>query len=187
MEVVYKGLEHPWILVSGEGPETPLVTEGRLYGNLFANHSYLPLCSQLRAFTPSRKWTWIYWGTSLPGNCPSFSLPILSPGGSDNKESACNAGGLGSIPGSESALEKGMAPHSSISAWRILRREEPGRLQSTGLQRVGQTERLTLSLSLALELSSSLPILHSQSHDSAHWLEVFGCVLLTTWMMKWRK
>ena len=33
-------------------------------------------------------------------------------------------------------LEKEMAPHSSILAWRIPWMEEPGRLQSTGLQRV---------------------------------------------------
>ena len=34
-------------------------------------------------------------------------------------------------------LEKGMAPHSSILAWRIPWTEEPGRLQSMGSQRVG--------------------------------------------------
>ena len=34
-------------------------------------------------------------------------------------------------------LEKGMATHSSILAWRIPWTEEPGGLQSTGLQRVG--------------------------------------------------
>ena len=34
-------------------------------------------------------------------------------------------------------LEKGMATHSSILAWRIPRTEKPGRLQSTGSQRVG--------------------------------------------------
>ena len=33
-------------------------------------------------------------------------------------------------------LEKGMATHSSILAWRIPRTEEPGGLQSVGLQRV---------------------------------------------------
>ena len=70
------------------------------------------------------------------------------PGGSDGKESACNAGDLVLIPGSgrspgegkgypPSPLEKGMATHSSTLAWRILWTEEPGRLQSIGLQRVG--------------------------------------------------
>ena len=34
-------------------------------------------------------------------------------------------------------LEKEMAIHSSILAWRILWSEEPGRLQSMGSQRVG--------------------------------------------------
>ena len=36
----------------------------------------------------------------------------------------------------EDPLEKGMASHSSIFAWRIPWTEEPGRLQSMGLQRV---------------------------------------------------
>ena len=39
--------------------------------------------------------------------------------------------------GGEDPLEKEMATHSSIIAWRIPRTEEPGRLQPTGLQRVG--------------------------------------------------
>ena len=33
------------------------------------------------------------------------------PGDSDSKESACNAGDLGSIPGWDNYLEKGMATH----------------------------------------------------------------------------
>ena len=55
-------------------------------------------------------------------------------GGSDGKESACNVGDLHSIPGSEDPLEKGMATHSSILAWRIPWTEEPGGLQSMQLQ-----------------------------------------------------
>ena len=38
--------------------------------------------------------------------------------------------------GCEDPLEKGMATHSSILAWRIPRTEEPGGLQSTGSQTV---------------------------------------------------
>ena len=34
-------------------------------------------------------------------------------------------------------LEKEMATHSSVLSWRIPGKEEPGRLQSMGLQRVG--------------------------------------------------
>ena len=45
------------------------------------------------------------------------------------------------IPGLENPLEKGKATHSSILAWKI-----PWTIQSMGSQRVGQTERLSLSL-----------------------------------------
>ena len=37
----------------------------------------------------------------------------------------------------EDPLEKGIAAHSSILAWRTPWTEEPGRLQPTGSQRVG--------------------------------------------------
>ena len=39
--------------------------------------------------------------------------------------------------GQEDSLEKEMATHSNILAWRIPWTEEPGRLQSMGSQRVG--------------------------------------------------
>ena len=55
------------------------------------------------------------------------------PGGSGGKESASNAGDLGW----EDPLEKEMATHSSILAWKIPSTEEPGGLSSMGLQRVG--------------------------------------------------
>ena len=50
--------------------------------------------------------------------------------------SACNAGDLGR----EDPLEKEMATHSSILAWRIPWTEEPGRLQSTGGKELDMTE-----------------------------------------------
>ena len=59
------------------------------------------------------------------------------PDGSEVKASASNVGDQVSVPGWEDALEKEMAIHSSILAWRIPWTEEPGRLQSTGSQRVG--------------------------------------------------
>jgi len=65
------------------------------------------------------------------------------PGGSDGKESACNAGYLGSITGLGDPLEKGMATHYSILARRIPWTVEPGRLQSMRPQRVGATEQHT--------------------------------------------
>ena len=58
-------------------------------------------------------------------------------GGSDGKESACNAGDPGLIPGSGRSPGEGTATHSSILAWRIPWTEEPGGLQSMQLQRVG--------------------------------------------------
>ena len=59
------------------------------------------------------------------------------PGGTVVKESASNVGDLGLIPGLEDLLDKGVAIHSSILAWRIPCTEEPGRLQPIELQRVG--------------------------------------------------
>ena len=53
------------------------------------------------------------------------------------KVSAYNAGDPGSIPGWGRSLEKEMATHSSILAWKIPWAEEPDRLQSMGSQRVG--------------------------------------------------
>ena len=43
-------------------------------------------------------------------------------------------------------LEKAMAPHSSTLAWKIPWAEEPGRLKSLGLQRVGHNWATSLSL-----------------------------------------
>ena len=50
--------------------------------------------------------------------------------------------------GQEDPLEKGMATHSSFLSWRILWTEEPGGLESTGLQRVGHNGATPLTLSL---------------------------------------
>ena len=58
-------------------------------------------------------------------------------GGSDSKASAYNVGDWGSIPGLGRSPGEEMATHSSILAWKIPQREEPGSLQSMGWQRVG--------------------------------------------------
>ena len=47
------------------------------------------------------------------------------PGGSDDKESASNAGDLGSIPRSQDPLEKGMATYSSVLPSIIPWKEKP--------------------------------------------------------------
>ena len=52
--------------------------------------------------------------------------------------------------GQEDPLEKGMATHSSILAWRIPWTEEPGGLQSMRSQKPSDTtEQLTLSVLFA--------------------------------------
>ena len=67
-----------------------------------------------------------------------LSVPLGGlPGGSVVKSLPVNAGNAASILGWEDPLEKGMAIHSSILAWRIPRTEKPGGLQFTGSQRVG--------------------------------------------------
>ena len=47
--------------------------------------------------------------------------------------------------GWENLLEKEMATHSSILAWRIPRMDKPGRLQSMRLQRVGHDWTISLT------------------------------------------
>ena len=57
---------------------------------------------------------------------------VHSASSSDGKESACDAGDLGLIAELEGSLEKGMATHSYILAWRIPWIEKLGRLLSMG-------------------------------------------------------
>ena len=58
--------------------------------------------------------------------------------------------------GREDSLEKGMATHSSILAWRIPWTEEPGGPQSMGSQRVGYNWATSLSLSLKKRTEQNL-------------------------------
>ena len=68
---------------------------------------------------------------------PLLQPRIWLPGGSDSKESACNAGDLGSILGLRRSPGKGSGYPLQHSCPRIPRAEEPRGLQFTGLQRVG--------------------------------------------------
>ena len=93
-----------------------------------------------------------YWsGVSLPSPCyllkhcknwkVLYSCYLLGfPGGASDKDSTCQCRKQErrvSSLGQEDPLEEGMATYSSILAWRIPWTEEPGGLQSIGLQRVG--------------------------------------------------
>ena len=61
--------------------------------------------------------------------------------------------------GWEDPLEKEMATHSGILAWRIPWMEEPSGLQSTGLQRVGHGWAIPLSLYLVLGIITNLEMI----------------------------
>ena len=65
----------------------------------------------------------------------------------------------------EDPLEKEMATHSSILAWKIPRTEEPGGLQSMGSQRVGQ-DLVTKQQNNARELWN---ILLQERKNVVHW------------------
>ena len=60
--------------------------------------------------------------------------------------------------GLEDPLEKELATHSSILAWKIPWTEEPGRLQSMGLQRVGH-DRVTKHARMHI---------HAHTHTDTH-------------------
>ena len=103
------------------------------------------------------KWTWVWassggwWWIGKPGALQSKGSQRVRhdwvtelnwifhwgfPGGSDGKDSAMWETRVQSL-GWEDHLEKGMATHSSILAWRIPWTEESGELLSMGLQRAG--------------------------------------------------
>ena len=67
-----------------------------------------------------------------------YEIVNTLPCGSDGKESVCNVGDLGSIPGLGRSPGEGKATHSIILVWKIPWMKEPGQLQSMGSQRVGR-------------------------------------------------
>ena len=133
-----------WLRDMGEAPYLPSLS--------------LPMCKMRVIAVPAS------WGCCELENCPARymlreswsqqsvrklklykhrALQTLGfPHSSVSKESACSAGDPGSIPGlgrspREDPLEKEMATHSSILAWRIPWTEEPGGLQPMESPRVG--------------------------------------------------
>ena len=56
---------------------------------------------------------------------------MVFPGGLDSKESSCTPEDTGSIPHREDPLEKEMANHSFVLAWRIPWAEMPNAWQAT--------------------------------------------------------
>ena len=91
--------------------------------------------------------------------------------------------------GQEDPLEKGMATHSGILAWRIPWTEEPGRLQSMGSQSSDTTERLHFHFSLSsigegngnpLQCSS----LENPRDGGAWWAATYGVMQSRTRMKR---
>ena len=73
---------------------------------------------------------------------------------------------LGWILGWENPLEKEMATHSSILAWRIPWTEEPGRLQFIRSQRCGHNQS-----DLARSIHKRLAHTHTHTHTHTHILQ----------------
>ena len=74
----------------------------------------------------------------LPVDCELLEgngLPLWLRG----KESTCNVGVVGLIPGSGRSLREENDNHSSILAWEITWTEEPGGLRSMGSQELDTT------------------------------------------------
>ena len=82
-----------------------------------------------------------------PNVLPYPVLYLVFLGGSEVKESAYQWGKWVQSLGWQDPLEKGLATHSSILAWRVTWIEESGELQSMGSQRVGHDWATSLSLS----------------------------------------
>ena len=76
------------------------------------------------------------------------------------------------IPGSWRSPGRGMATHSSILAWRIPWTEEPGKLQSVGLQRVRNNWR-------------DLARTHAENHYWCGYSKMYLalCLLMTPWVV----
>ena len=104
------------------------------------------LCDPMDCSLPGSSTNGIYQARVLEWVVIAFSSSKLLKlkwsqdfwGGSVGKESSCQYKRCGFVQslGREDALEKEMATHSSILAWRILWTEEPHGLQSIGSQRV---------------------------------------------------
>ena len=92
---------------------------------------------------------WVLKQAELPQPIPNQGCLAMSkdlPCGSAGKESACNVGDLGSNPGLEDPLEKGMATHSSILAGKFHGQRSLMGYSPWGHKELDTTERLTLLL-----------------------------------------
>ena len=88
--------------------------------------------------------------------------------------------------GWEDSLEKGMATHSSILAWRIPWTEEPGKPQSMGSQRVGHDwGTLTFKNTLLAPLFSVFVEILFCKAEGAGLLSLITGVVASIWCFHW--
>ena len=119
----------PWELLT---PEAPAPSQGCLVQ--LSRFVHLSPCQHLPGSSLLLTYFDLYLGTLL--SLQRFSLP----GGSDGKESACNAGDLSSFPGLGRSPGGGneWQPTPGFLAGKFPWTEEPGRPQSMRSQRAGQ-------------------------------------------------
>ena len=102
-----------------------------------------------------------------------FELLSSFPGGSDGKESTCMQETRVWSLSWEDPLEEGMATCSCIFAWKILWKEEPGRLQSMGSQTVGHDWVTNTHTSALLFQPEGLPLACIVGRSASHKLFQF--------------
>ena len=106
------------------------------------------------------------WQAAISPQVCRLALVLLDfPGSADCKEaSAEDVGDTGSITrewlSGEDPMEKGMATHSSIVAWRNPWTEEPGWLQSMGLHWVGH------------DWSNLAHLVHGVKKQTLYWIKI---------------
>ena len=94
-------------------------------------------------FRRHKRWRFNFWVGKIPWRRDWLPTPVFLgfPGGSAGKESTCNAGDLGLIPGLGRSPGEGKGYPSSILAWRI-----PWTVIIHGAAESDTTEQFSLSL-----------------------------------------
>ena len=126
--------------------------------------------------THSSVLAWRIPGTEEPGRLPSMGLHRVRHDWSDLAAVAAAAQMVKSLPamletwvwslGQEDPLEKGMATHSSIPAWRTRWTEEPGGLQSMGSQSGTRLSGFTFIFNYARDCDPCHPTLPSPAQNT---------------------
>ena len=149
-------------------------------GNTQEQRHCLTLCSVLSALS-RLCWSNLDGSGAVPCAClavmnsPNFIIRFTTwysgfPRGSGGKVSACNAGDLGSIPGSGRSPGEGNGYSFQYLAWRIPWIEEPDRLQSMWSQKVRHDWATSTFIFQRDQLSHSrFPDSEKLWHNTFHW------------------